>query len=127
GSAGRDGGGPTVLNVRSTIGLAGVIGFAIIANLMLKLGASAPASDRIIFGVLSWKSVAGLVLFGCGGLLYAFLLRWVPLNVAQSFTAAQVIGGIAAASLTRHDAMSPGRGSGVGLTRARRSEEACRR
>ena len=104
-----------ILNARSTIGLAGVIGFAIIANLMLKLGASAPASDRILFGMLSWKSVAGLALFGCGGLLYAFLLRWIPLNVAQSFTAAQFIGVVAAASLRLNEPLSPVRWVGIGL------------
>ena len=104
-----------VLNARSTIGLAGVIGFAIIANLMLKLGASAPASDRIVFGMLSWKSVAGLALFGCGGLLYAFLLRWIPLHVAQSFTAAQFIGVVAAASLMLNEPISPVRWVGIGL------------
>ena len=104
-----------VLNARSTIGLAGVIGFAIIANLMLKLGANAPASDRIVFGMLSWKSVAGLAFFGCGGLLYAVLLRWIPLNVAQSFTAAQFIGVVAAASLMLNEPISPVRWVGIGL------------
>src|SRR4051794_41829333 len=81
---------------------------------MLKLGASAPASDRVLFGALSWKSVAGLVLFGCGGLLYAFLLRWVPLNVAQSFAAAQFIGVIAAASPMLNQPHSPGGWDGPG-------------
>ena len=67
------------------------------ANLMLKLGAGVPQAERILFGALGWKSVAGLALFGCGGLLYAILLRRVPLNLAQVFASAQYVGVVAAA------------------------------
>ncbi|HKM73951.1 MAG TPA: hypothetical protein VJX94_28475 [Stellaceae bacterium] len=41
---------------------------------MLKLGASVAEAKRV-FGLLGWKSMAGLALFGRGGIVYAFLLR----------------------------------------------------
>lgn len=102
-----------MLSIKSLAGLAGVVGFAVAANIMLKLGAAAAASDRIIFGLFGWKSAVGLVLFGCGGLLYAVLLRRLPLNVAQSFTAAQFVGVIAAASLMLSEPISPVRWIGI--------------
>jgi hypothetical protein len=77
----------------------GLISLTVAANLLLKLGAGASAAERVLFGLLGWKSMAGLALFGCGGMLYAVLLRQVPLNVAQVFAAAQFVGvGVAAAS-----------------------------
>lgn len=36
-----------------------------------------------------------LALFGCGGIVSAFLLRQVPLNIAQVFAAAQFVGVVA--------------------------------
>jgi hypothetical protein len=69
-------------------GFFAVMAFTVGANLMLKLGAGDPEAHRM-FGLLSWKSAAGLALFGCGGIVYAFLLRQVPLNIAQVFTSAQ--------------------------------------
>lgn len=92
-----------------------MIAFTVAANLMLKLGADVPAAQRILFGVLGWKSAAGLALFGCGGVVYAFLLRQVPLNVAQSFTAAQFVGVIVAASLVLGEPISPARWLGIAL------------
>jgi drug/metabolite transporter (DMT)-like permease len=94
-------------------GFAAMIGFTVAANLMLKLGADVPKTERFLFGMLGWKSVAGLALFGCGGVVYAFLLRQVPLNVAQSFTAAQFVGVIVAASLVLGEPISPARWLGI--------------
>ncbi|MGA7262675.1 MAG: hypothetical protein WBX30_17515 [Stellaceae bacterium] len=37
----------------------------------------------------------GLAVFGCGGVVYAFLLRRVPLNIVQVFAAAQFVGVVA--------------------------------
>jgi drug/metabolite transporter (DMT)-like permease len=102
-----------VIGAKSIVGLAGVVGFAIAANVTLKIGATAPAADRVFFGVFGWKTALGLGLFGCGGLLYAVLLRWVPLNLAQSFTAAQFVGVIAAASLMLSEPISPTRWVGI--------------
>src|SRR5580704_7596662 len=74
-----------------------MIALTVAANLMLKLDAGVTEAQRVLFGILGWKSMAGLALFGCGGVVYALLLRRVPLNVAVSFTAAQFVGVIIAA------------------------------
>ncbi len=44
-----------------------MIAFTVAANLMLKLGAGVTEAQRILFGILGWRSMAGLALFGCGG------------------------------------------------------------
>ena len=95
------------------LGFAAMIACTVAANLMLKLGASVPAAERALFGVLGWKSAAGLALFGCGGIVYAVLLRRVPLNIAVSFTAAQFVGVILAASLVLREPISPARWLGI--------------
>lgn len=102
-----------MLGPRTLAGFLAVIGCTVAANLMLKLGAAAPPSERIIVGVLGWRSAAGLALFGCAGLLYAVLLRRVPLNVAQVFAAAQFIGIVVAANLVLDEPISPTRWLGV--------------
>lgn len=95
-------------------GFAGLISLTIAANLMLKLGAAVPAAERVLLGLLGWKSVAGLALFGCGGILYAVLLRRVPLNVAQVFAAAQFVGVVMAAGLVLGEPISLARWLGIG-------------
>jgi len=102
-----------VLGVRMLAGFAAMIGLTVAANLMLKLGAAAPPVERIFFGVVGWQSAAGLALFGCGGLLYAVLLRSIPLNVAQVFASAQFVGVVLAASLVLGEAISPARWIGI--------------
>lgn len=92
-------GGVTGLGVATLGGFAVVVFCTVAANLLLKLGAAVPRAERVFCGVLGWESAAGLALFGCGGILYAILLRSVPLNVAQVFTAAQFIGVIAVSNL----------------------------
>ena len=94
-------------------GFTGMVSLTVAANLMLKLGASAIPGERILFGVLGWKSAAGLALFGCSGLLYAVLLRSVPLNLAQVFAASQFVGVIIAACIVLGEPISPVRWLGI--------------
>ncbi len=75
-----------------------MVSFTVLANLLMKVG-SQDAPSPLFFGLLSWKSVWGLVAFGFAGLCYAAALRYLPLNVAQSFGAAQYIAVILAAKL----------------------------
>jgi drug/metabolite transporter (DMT)-like permease len=95
------------------IGFATMILLTVAANLMLKLGADASPAERVLFGIFGWKSLSGLALFGFGGLLYAMLLRGVPLNIAQSFTAAQFIGVVMGASIVLGEPISPARWAGI--------------
>jgi len=103
-----------MIDRRTLAGFATMVSLTVAANLMLKLGASIPSAERIVFGILGWKSVAGLALFGCSGLLYAFVLRSVPLNLAQAFTASQFVGVILGAALILGEPISPVRWAGIG-------------
>ena len=48
-------------------------------NLLLKAG----ASDRLwLFGILGWRSLLGITLFGLAVILYAWALKFVPLSRA---------------------------------------------
>jgi drug/metabolite transporter (DMT)-like permease len=102
-----------VLTPTTLIGFAAVIACTVAANLMLKLGADVPEAQRVFFGVFGWESVAGLAVFGCGGIIYGVLLRRVPLNLAQVFAAAQFIGVVTAASLVLGEPISPARWLGI--------------
>src|SRR2546423_728754 len=116
----RSGGGRVVrdkqlmINPQTLAGFAAMVSLTVAANLMLKLGAATPIAERVLFGFLGWKSAAGLALFGCSGLLYAFLLRAVPLNLAQVFTASQFVGVIIAAAVILGEPISPARWLGIG-------------
>lgn len=102
-----------MIDPKTLLGFAGMISLTVAANLMLKLGASAFPAERMVLGILGWKSVAGLALFGCAGLLYAFLLRSVPLNLAQVFAASQFVGVIIAACIVLGEPISPVRWLGI--------------
>lgn len=101
---------------RIILGFLGIISCTIGANLLLKAGATVPASSRVFFGVLGWQSAAGLALFGLGGLIYAVLLRSVPLNVAQVFAATQFVGVVVAANLVLGEPISGVRWAGIACT-----------
>jgi drug/metabolite transporter (DMT)-like permease len=102
-----------VLDVKLLAGFAVMISFTVAANLMLKLGAAAPQTERVFFGVLGWKSAAGLALFACGGILYAVLLRSISLNLAQVFAATQFVGVVLAAALVLGEPISAARWIGI--------------
>jgi drug/metabolite transporter (DMT)-like permease len=102
-----------VLDVYTLLGFIVIISCTVGANLMLKIGAMDPIGTRFLFGILGWKSLVGLCLFGLGGLIYAIVLRAVPLNVAQVFTATQFVGVIFAARLVLSEPISPLRWVGI--------------
>jgi drug/metabolite transporter (DMT)-like permease len=72
------------------------IGLTVAANLLLKRGASAPASEMLL-GIIGWKTFAGWVAFGFALIAYTMLLKHVPLHFAASITSAKFIGVILAA------------------------------
>jgi drug/metabolite transporter (DMT)-like permease len=105
-----------MLDTRTLLGFAVMVSLTVAANLMLKVGAMDPPDARFVFGVVGWKSVVGLCLFGCGGVMYAVLLRGVALNVAQVFTATQFIGVVLAARLVLGEPISLVRWLGIACT-----------
>jgi drug/metabolite transporter (DMT)-like permease len=89
------------------LGIASMVALTVGANLMLKLGAMAPPAERVLLGVLSWQSIVGLSLFGIGGVIYAFVLRALPLHVAQAFAAVQYVAVVLAASVLLSERIAP--------------------
>jgi drug/metabolite transporter (DMT)-like permease len=85
------------LRDRSIVKLAALIllGFfsVVTGHLLLKIGVTTVGrTDAALAWVLNWRVAGGLALFGVGFVIYILVLRWVPLNVAQSFFAAQFVG-----------------------------------
>ena len=81
-----------------------VVAVNVCASLLLKMG----AADRpagLLLGLLSWRSFLGLACFGVGGLAYAWLLRYVPLGVAQAVRASQYIFTVTGAWLLLHESI----------------------
>jgi drug/metabolite transporter (DMT)-like permease len=101
----RNGG--TAVTVIPLLGIASMVALTVGANLMLKLGAMAPPAERVLLGALSWQSIVGLSLFGIGGVIYAFVLRALPLHVAQAFAAVQYVAVVLAASLLLSERIAP--------------------
>ena len=64
---------------------------------------------------MNWRIAAGLAFFGAAGLIYAVVLRFLPLNVAQAFTAAQFIATILAAALVLSEPITGMRWIGIAL------------
>jgi multidrug transporter EmrE-like cation transporter len=94
-----------------------MISCTVVANLLLKLGASDPKTAFLV-GVASWRTFLGLTAFGIAAILYTFVLKVFPLNLAQSFTALQFIAVICAASLILGEPISVGRWVGISLIAA---------
>jgi undecaprenyl phosphate-alpha-L-ara4N flippase subunit ArnE len=101
--------------MKTTLGISGVILFCIAANVLLKIGASQPSEQRFIFGLIGWHALAGFVAWGLAALLYAWVLQWLPLNVAQSLLALQFVGIILASKVLLDEPIDPMRWLGIGL------------
>lgn len=95
--------------------MAAMICCTIAANLLLKTGAMIGATQGGIVALLNWRILLGLGSFGAAGLLYSLVLRWLPLNLAQSFAALQFIGVIVAAALVLSEPISRGQWFGITL------------
>ena len=81
-----------------------VVAVNVCASLLLKVGA-ADRPAALLLGLLSWRSFLGLACFGLGGLAYAWLLRYVPLGVAQAVLASQYIFTVTGAWLLLHESI----------------------
>lgn len=94
--------------------LVAMISCTVVANLLMKLGAE-EAPTRVLLGFMSWRTFAGLAAFGCAGLFYAVALRFLPLNVAQSYAAAQFVAVILASRLVLGEPIVIERWIGISL------------
>jgi drug/metabolite transporter (DMT)-like permease len=104
-----------MLGPAAIIGLIAMISCVVTANLLMKLGATTPAAERMFFGIVDWKMLAGLVAFCGGAVIYAVLLETIPLNLVQSLGAAQFIAVIIVSNQVLAEPISVARWIGVGL------------
>lgn len=93
-----------------------VIVLSAAANLLMKTGATqAPNSAAHWVAIVNWRVIAGIASLGIAVFFYVSLLRWLPLNIVQSFGAAQFIATVAASSLILHERISLGQWTGIAL------------
>lgn len=92
--------------MKTTALVIAMVSLTIAANLLMKLGAGAPAERRML-GLLSGQALGGMAMFGIALLLYLWILHRLPLNLAQGLAAVQFIGVILAAWLILGESISP--------------------
>lgn len=73
-----------------------IVAINVCASLLLKYGAGRPPA-ALLGGFASFWTLWGLFCFGAGGLLYAWVLRYVSLGVAQAVLALQYVFNVAGA------------------------------
>jgi len=103
--------------MKAIVPLVAMIGCTVVANLLMKLG-SGDQRLPFFFGLLSWRSALGLMIFGVAGLCYAVVLRLLPLNVAQSYAAAQFVAVILASRLVLGEPVPMARWIGISMIMA---------
>ena len=103
--------------MKTLLTVAGMITFTVIANLLLKTGAVMGRESGGAWWeqVLNWRIAAGFASFAVAALFYTTVLRDVPLNLAQSFTAAQFVAIVLASALVLDEPISGMRWAGMGL------------
>lgn len=104
--------------MRIMLGFVLMIGLTAVGNVLMKLGASVPLADRPLFGMVAWQSCAGIAIFAAAVIVYAILLQWLPLNMAQSFAAFQFVAVIIASAWFLGEPISLSRWFGIGLIAA---------
>ena len=104
--------------MKIAIGMAVIVASTIIANVLLKLGATADDSSKIFFRVLGWTGIAGLCFYAVAGLIYAWVLKFIPLHMAQVIVAAQFIGVVVAARLILSEDINAAQWGGIALIAA---------
>ena len=85
------------------------------ANVLLKLGAAKVTPAGGPWGWLQPEIAASAACFAMAFALYIWVLRHLPLNVAQSLFALQFVGVILAAALILAEPITPLRWVGVGV------------
>jgi drug/metabolite transporter (DMT)-like permease len=101
--------------MRTALLVVAMMSCTVVANLLLKMGATAGREGGAPWWAVNWRIAAGLACFGAAGLIYAVVLRFLPLNVAQSFTAAQFIATILASALVLAEPVTGMRWVGIAL------------
>jgi drug/metabolite transporter (DMT)-like permease len=91
-----------------------MISFTVLANILLKTGATLAHPGQFQH-LLNWRVILGLGSFALAAVFYVLVLQWLPLNVAQSFAAAQFVAVILASALILSEPIGPAQWLGIGL------------
>jgi drug/metabolite transporter (DMT)-like permease len=75
-----------------------VVAGNVVGNVLIKVGATAPSGSANLFGLFGWQTAAGIACFGSSVLLYAWVLKYLPLHVAQAVVSLQFAGTVLAAA-----------------------------
>ena len=92
-----------------------MITFTVIANLLLKTGATAAPTQGYITHLFNWRILTGLFSFATAACFYILVLQWLPLNVAQSFAAAQFVAVILASTWVLSEPIGAAQWTGITL------------
>lgn len=106
------------MSMKVLLVLLAMISFTVIANLLLKTGAVAGGPGQPLTHLLNWRVILGLASFGMAACFYIVILQWLPLNVAQSFAAAQFIAVIVASAWLLSESIGFGQWLGISLIAA---------
>jgi len=101
--------------VKTALGFLIMVACTVGANPLMKQRAAAAPAERVLFGIIGWRTFFGLCVFALAGLVYPWILRFMPLNVAQSFASVQFVAVILASSLLLAEPIPSGRWIGIGL------------
>jgi drug/metabolite transporter (DMT)-like permease len=103
--------------MKTALNVGAMITFTVIANLLLKTGAvlGREAGGAWWDQLINWRIVAGFSSFAAAAVFYTLVLRDVPLNVAQSFTAAQFVAIVLASALVLGEPITGVRWAGMAM------------
>lgn len=99
---------------RIALSIIGMISFTVLANILLKTGAT-QAHPGQFQHLVNWRVMLGFCSFAVAAFFYVLVLQWLPLNVAQSFTAAQFVAIILASALVLSEPIGPAQWVGITL------------
>ena len=99
----------------TSLGIVIQLTLMVIGGLFMKMGATADPAKRWFFSIVGTQSLVGIGCYGIALILYAWLLKTVPLNVMQSLTAAQFVAIIIASAVVLGEPIPPLRWLGIAL------------
>ena len=98
--------------MKVTLAFVLMISLTVIANIFMKLGGMVPVHERT-FSMVDWRTIVGMGAFGLAGCVYAWILTFLPLNIAQSFASAQFVAVILASTVVLTETIPPVRWVGI--------------
>ena len=93
-------------------GLFAVMGCNVVANVLMKFGAG---TERVLFGIWSWPTLIGILLFSLGVVILSWVLRSLTLHDTQIVGSLQYVGVILASAFVLGEHIVPMKWFGIVL------------